>query len=104
MKRRVQEKYKFGFKLNTKVLASMVLGLFVVFYLFLTLQTVSSGTKLDSLEKTEQDLAKQNKDLTLQLVEASSLTKLSQKAQDLGFGKPQLTVYLTQEDAVAKLP
>jgi len=90
--------------INGRLIASCVLGIFMVFYLFVTLQTVSSGAKLASLEKNENDLNKENRELTLQLVEASSLTKLGEKAGDLGFAKPQETKYLTQEDSVAKLP
>ena len=91
-------------KVNVRFITGVVLAVFAVVQLFLTLQTVSSGAKLASLEQKEEDLTKENKELTLQLVEASSLTKLSEKAIDFGFAKPQSTVYLTQEENVAKLP
>jgi len=103
-RRRTQVKKKADFKITSRLLATVTLGVFIMLYLFMTLQMVSSGTKLASLEKKEGELTKRNKELTLQLVEASSLTKLNQKAEDLGFVKPNSTVYLTQEDTVAKLP
>jgi len=101
---RLNKPEKIKIKFNARFISGIVLGSFAVIYLFLTLQTVASGAKLASLEKEESELTKQNKEYTLELVEASSLMKIGQKAEDLGFAKPQSTVYLSREDTVAKLP
>ena len=77
---------------------------FIVIYIFFTLQIVTSGGKLAALEKQQEEYTKKNRELTLLIVQSSSLLNLSKRSSDLGFIKPETTFYLEDEDLVAKLP
>lgn len=81
-----------------------VLVLFVTGTVFFTIQTATSGARLAKLEQEEADLIKENQKYSNQLIELTSLTSVKESAEDLGFGKPERVIYLTEEEAVAKLP
>jgi hypothetical protein len=79
---------------------------FVVFIsviVLLNIHTATMGAKLSHLETKEEELIKQKHDLEDQVVRTSSLSKISEKAEELGFSNPSDVVYLTAEDPVAKL-
>ena len=77
---------------------------FFHFSWILLVQTSSLGAKLHQLEKEEAKLLNENQILSSELVLQNSLTKIEEKANDLGFMKPENTLYLTGKDTVAKLP
>src|SRR3990167_3355458 len=76
---------------------------FVLAIVMLNIQAASMGAKFSYLEIKEEELIKQKHDLEDLVVRTSSLSKISEKAEELGFGSPQEVVYLTTEATVAKL-
>lgn len=80
----------------------VLLAVFVGLQVYITIETSASGASLAQLEKEEYTLTTKNKELTEALVESNSLSKVSGKAQELGFVKPERTVYINDEDFVAK--
>ena len=76
---------------------------FAVLTIYLTIQTVTSGAKLAHLEKQEQELTQENSQLNDELVKSSSLTAVSETAEELGFAKPEKIIYATQDDGVAAI-
>lgn len=71
---------------------------------FLTIETATSGAYLAQLEQEEAGLIKEKRMLNGQIVKASSLLSTGKKAQYLGFKKPSRIIYITEKEAVAKLP
>lgn len=95
----IKKKVLSSFKKNL-LLGSLVLT-FLVLNIFLSLQTVTSGTKLSNLEKNEKELVKLNRQLSGELVEATSLTLVQKSSTELGFQKPTELVFAKDVEAVA---
>lgn len=91
-------------KIKKTTILLPVLAVFALMVVFLTIETVTSGAHLAQLEQEEAVFAKQNRELSDQLVKASSLTTLGEEAEVLGFKKPSQVIYITEKEAVAKLP
>lgn len=89
---------------NKKIGLWLILGLVVVFNVLFTIQTAASATDLTQIEQDQAELTKANDELKLELVEQSSLSKLGEKAQELGYDKPQAVVYAKLGEPVAQLP
>lgn len=89
---------------NKKIGLWLILLLVVVFNVIFTIQTAASATDLSQLEHDQAELAKQNDELKLTLVDESSLSKLSEQAEELGYVKPQHVVYAKLGEPVAQLP
>ena len=108
MKRRILVK-KNDNKIAEKILLNKVSLFWILFILTLGVQVffavgfATSGASLSAIEKIELEINKKNKELSELLVNASSVTKASTKAQELGFVKPEL-MYLSADEFVAKLP
>ena len=81
-----------------------LVGTLFVLIVFLSIQTSSLGATLVNLEDKQNELVKTNRSLSDKLVKKSSLTSADQKAEELGFTKPQTIVYLNKVEPVAKLP
>lgn len=81
-----------------------LLILLVVACVFLTIKSAASGAKLASLEMEIISYQEKNQQLTNQLVMASSLTEIAQKAEELGLVEPEDVVYLTLDKSVAQVP
>jgi hypothetical protein len=81
-----------------------LLVLLVVACVFLTIKSAASGAKLASLEMEIISYQEKNQQLTNQLVMASSLTEIAQKAEELELIEPEDVVYLTLDKSVAQLP
>jgi len=79
------------------------LAVFVVLKVFITIKTVSSEAELSYLEKEIEDLQKVNFSLEDDLANASSLTEIENKKEELGFVKPTSVVYLSSEETVAQV-
>ena len=89
---------------KTKVL---VLSTFVVFALsavLITIETVSTGAEMASLEKTSNVLLAQRSELESSYVKSISMGDLQERSTELGFVKPENLIYLSGRDPVAKLP
>lgn len=71
---------------------------------FLTIEMVTGGAETAKLEKEESVLALENRDLSEKVVRGNSLASIQEKAQELGFGKPEEVIYISQTQQVAKLP
>ena len=72
--------------------------------IFMTVEMASSGAELSKLEKEEVGLRAENQRIGTELISASSLSQFENTYESLGFIKPEKTIYITEEDAVAKLP
>lgn len=79
-------------------------GIFVAVATLLIVEVASSGAALAKLDKEEVALASENQYLSDELVRASSLATFEKNAENLGFIKPEKTLYISEKDAVAKLP
>ncbi len=77
--------------------------LFVVSSVFLTIESVTSGAEIASLEKKETALLNQKRQLEEDLVKAISVSDLEEKSEELGYKKPSNVVYLGEGDTVASL-
>ncbi|MEK7470675.1 MAG: hypothetical protein AAB622_01595 [Patescibacteria group bacterium] len=89
---------------KTKVL---VLSTFVIFALsavLITIESVSTGAEMASLEKTSNVLLAQRSELESAYVKSISMGDLQERSAELGFVKPEYLIYLTGRDSVAKLP
>lgn len=98
-------------KRNTEVLGLKiplfmlpVLIILAVATIFLTIEAATEGAKLANLEQESRELARKNQLLEAELVSSSSLSELGEKAEELGFQKPANVVYISKEEAVARLP
>lgn len=77
---------------------------FIVSCVYITIQTASTGARLMVLEKEEAKLISDKQKLSAEIIKSSSLIKVEEKAKDIGFTKPQNTIYITGEEFVARLP
>jgi len=77
---------------------------FIVSCIYITIQTASAGARLMVLEKEESKLISENQKISAEIIKASSLMKAEEKAMEIGFVKPQNTIYITGEEFVARLP
>lgn len=81
----------------------IVLLIFISLVVLLNIQAATMGAKLSHLEQSEEQLVKQKHDLEDSVVRTTSLTKISEQAEDLGFSKPADVLYLDSIEPVAKL-
>jgi len=87
-----------------RVLIFIAGGAFVAVATFLIVEVASSGAALAKLDNEEAALVSENQYLSDELVRASSLATFEKNAESLGFVKPEKTLYISEKDAVAKLP
>jgi hypothetical protein len=71
---------------------------------FFAVEQAARGSEIALLEREETVLINQNRELTERLVQISSLNGVEKKAEELGFVKPVKVVYISEKEAVAKLP
>ncbi|MBI2066167.1 hypothetical protein HYT60_01530 [Candidatus Woesebacteria bacterium] len=69
-----------------------------------TVEMASSGAELSLLTSQEAALRSENQRLGAELVSASSLSQFENTYESLGFIRPEKIIYITEEEAVAKLP
>lgn len=91
------------FGLNMPLFMAPLFVVLLVASVFITIGLVTSGSKLAKLERERATLSKENEDIKRRLVNDSSLTELSEKADDLGFKRPQEIIYVTEIETLAKL-
>lgn len=82
----------------------LILFLLVIFNVYTTIETATSGAQIVNLEKREQALANEKRLSSEEITKKSSLSSVEQKAQEMGYQKPQNIVYVSQKEVVAKLP
>ncbi len=71
---------------------------------FISIEASTFGDKLSRIRKQENLLSESNKNLSDKLVKSSSLTFVEKKAEELGYKRPEKIFYITEKEAVAKLP
>lgn len=89
---------------NYKVLVWMSVGLLILLQIYFAVQTATRGAELANLEIQQSKLAKANQGLAEQLVESSSLTKIQNQADSLGYVPSQKRIFIGGKDFFAKLP
>lgn len=73
--------------------------------IFMAVDLATSGAEISDLESQTEALNRKNRDLSAEIIRNSSVSTLDGSSQDLGFVKPEKTVYLTPDSAAfAKLP
>lgn len=101
-KRTKKRKYIFNHK--KPVFTWLILGVFVITTVFFMIQGAAHGATLANVEQQEAELTQSNQGLSRQLVEATSLSKIEQSAEELGFLKLLNTLYIQKDETVAVLP
>lgn len=87
-----------------ELIFTSLLIVLVIANVFFTVSVSASGAELTSIEKTQSNLLSKNQELTDKITNESSLSTIGEKADSLGFSKPENIVYLTAVEPVAKLP
>ena len=88
---------------KTLILWSIGVGLLAIFT-YLTVETATSGAALAILEKQENSLSQENKELEESIARASSLNGFESRSSELGFAQPATILYISGDSEVAKLP
>lgn len=87
-----------------ELIFTVTLIVLVIANVFITVSVSASGAELSSIEKNQNELLSRNQELTDKITSESSLSVVGQKADSLGFLKPENIVYVTGIEPVAKLP
>lgn len=98
------KKRKMLWILNRKVIFWLIAVFFVVSQIYFTIQMSAVGAYLVSFENKEKELMKESQKISEELIFETSLTRAEQKSNGLGFVKPEMTIYIKEDEAVAKLP
>jgi hypothetical protein len=81
-----------------------ILALFIIATVFFAIEASTLGAHIAELENEERILIKEKQEYSNQLINSSSLSGMGEKAEQLGFKKPSDVVYISEKEAVAKLP
>lgn len=104
-KRRSQfEKRKTGTGFNVPVALISILSMFIVATVFFAIEASTLGAHLAKLENEEVVLIREKQEYSDLLINSSSLSGMGKKAEELGFIKPSDVIYISEKEAVAKLP
>lgn len=87
-----------------ELIFTITLIVLVIANVFFTVSVSASGAELTSIEKIQNTLASKNQELTDKITSESSLSTIGEKAEALGFSKPENIVYVQAVEPVAKLP
>ena len=79
-------------------------GVLAISSVIMTVVSATSGAEISKLQKEEAKLTDDKRYLENMLVKTLSMNQLQEKSGSLGFGKPVNLIYVTQPEAVAKLP
>lgn len=63
--------------------------------IFFAVDTATAGAEISKLENEIYSLSKENRELGEEVIKLSSVSAIDTSAEDLGFAKPEKTVYLT---------
>lgn len=81
-----------------------ILAIFVIATVFFAIEASTLGAHLAKLENEEAILIQEKQEYSNQLINSSSLSGMGEKAEQLGFKKPSDVIYISEKEAVAKLP
>ena len=87
-----------------ELIFTTILIVLVIANVFFTVSVSASGAELTNIEKTQNILLSKNQELIDKITNESSLSTIGEKADSLGFSKPENIVYMTAVEPVAKLP
>ena len=87
-----------------ELIFTVALIVLVIANVFFTVSVSASGAELTSIEKTQSTLLSKNQEFMDKITNESSLSTIGEKADSLGFSKPENIVYVTAIEPVAKLP
>jgi len=90
--------------LNIPVIIIPIVSLFVISSVYMAIQVATTGAKIALLDTEKRELQRENEEISNVLINSSSLSELGEKAQGLGFVKPEAILYIKGDKAVAKLP
>ena len=90
-------------KYKELIFTSLLIVLVIANVIF-TVSVSASGAELASIEKTQSTLLSKNQEFMDKITNESSLSTIGEKADSLGFSKPENIVYVTAIEPVAKLP
>ena len=79
-------------------------GVLAISSVIMTVVSATSGAEISKLQKEETNLTDDKRYLENMLVKTLSMSQLQEKSGSLGFIKPINLIYVTQPEAVAKLP
>lgn len=71
-------------------------------HVFFAVQTSAMGARIAFYEEEIQNIEKENDDLSRNLINSTSLTKLSQVSDELGYQKSGNMLYIHSEESFAK--
>ena len=86
-----------------KIIVPIII-LFVVSSVYMAIQVATTGAKIAKLDTEKRSLQKENEEISNTLINSSSLSELGEKAEELGFTKPEAIMYIKGDKQVAKLP
>ena len=89
---------------NIPMVLFPILVIFVIATVFFAIEASTLGAHLAKLENEEVILIKEQQEYSNQLINSSSLSGMGEKAEQLGFSKPSEVIYISEKEAVAKLP
>ena len=89
---------------NVSMALFPILAIFVIATVFFAIEASTLGAHLAKLENEEVMLIKEKQEYSNQLINSSSLSGMGEKAEELGFKKPSNVIYISEKEAVAKLP
>ena len=88
--------------LNRKNIVWYFSFLILTLHIIIAVQTSSMGAKIALYEEGENRLKKENQELSMNLIDSTSLTKLDLLSGEMGFKKIENTLYLQTGDSFAK--
>lgn len=103
----MNKKVKYQTKQGKSKFSSVLFVGFLIFLattVFFAIEAAASGAQLSSLEKEELELTRINSELSEKILEKSSLTKIEEKADEMGFVKSEEIFYIPNQKTFAKLP
>lgn len=83
---------------NKKHLVWLFVSFFIAIQVFFTIYASTKHSQVVVLEQEKEKLSKENYKIQEELARASSLTKIEEKAQELGFKKAEDTLYVKVDD------
>jgi hypothetical protein len=89
-------------KINKNNLVWILVFILFSLHVFFAVQSSSTGVDISYIEDEISELEKENEEISIKLVKSTSLTKLSQASEEMGFTKIENTLYLQQIDSFAK--
>lgn len=101
MKARVYKRNILSMTRKMPKIMVVFLVLFALATIFLAIESFAQGAQLVGLESKEAQIESQNEELRSQLVTSTSLSKISDEAQQMGMIVPGKLIYINGEKPVA---